>query len=95
MVKAVFFDLYHTLVRYDPPREELQASALKDFGIDVAPEILCRPLIVADEFIYRELASSPLSQRSTKDKMALYARYQGIVLKEAGVELRNSSFLAC
>ena len=24
MIKAVFFDLYHTLVRYDPPREELQ-----------------------------------------------------------------------
>jgi putative hydrolase of the HAD superfamily len=86
MIRAVFFDLYHTLVRYDPPREELQARALKDFGIDVAPETLRRPLTVADEFIYRELAGSPLSHRSTKDKMALYARYQEIVLKEAGVE---------
>ena len=25
MIKAVFFDLYHTLVRYDPPPEELEA----------------------------------------------------------------------
>ena len=33
MIKAVFFDLYHTLVRYEPPREELQSKALKDFGI--------------------------------------------------------------
>lgn len=40
MIKAVFFDLYHTLVRYDPPREELEAEALKEFGIDIAPEAL-------------------------------------------------------
>lgn len=86
MIKAVFFDLYYTLVRYDPPREELQAMALRDFGIDVGPEVLRRPLTVADDFIYRELASSSLAQRSTKDKTALYARYQQIVLGEAGIE---------
>jgi putative hydrolase of the HAD superfamily len=86
MIRAVFFDLYHTLVRYEPPREELEARALKEFGIDVAPEALRRPLTIADEFIYRELAGSPLSQRSAKDKVALYARYQEIVLKEAGLK---------
>ena len=26
MMKAVFFDLYHTLVRYEPPREDLEAE---------------------------------------------------------------------
>jgi len=86
MIKAVFFDLYHTLVRYDPPREELQAKVLKDFGIEVKPEIFRRPLVIADEFIFQEIARSPLSQRSEKDKIALYARYQGILLKEAGIE---------
>jgi len=86
VIKAVFFDLYHTLVRYDPPREELQAKALKDFGIEVKPEIFSRPLVIADEFIFQEIARSPLSQRSEKDKIALYARYQGILLKEAGIE---------
>jgi len=24
MIKAVFFDFYHTLITFDPPREELQ-----------------------------------------------------------------------
>ena len=33
MTEAVFFDLYHTLVRFEPPHEELEAKALKDFGI--------------------------------------------------------------
>ncbi|MFQ6121859.1 MAG: HAD family hydrolase [Dehalococcoidales bacterium] len=93
MTKAVFFDLYHTLVRYQPPREELQAKALKDFGIEVKPEVFRRPLVIADEFIYQEIARSPLSQRSEKDKMALYARYQGILLKEAGIEASEQLIL--
>jgi len=93
MIKAVFFDLYHTLVRYEPPREELQARALKDFGIEVNPEVLRQPLVTADEFIYQEIARSPLSQRSDKDKMALYARYQGILLREAGIEASEQLIL--
>ncbi len=93
MIKAVFFDLYHTLVRFEPPREELQARTLKDFGIEVSPEVFRRPLLIADEFIYRELARSPLSQWSAEDKMALYARYEGILLKEAGIEVSEQTIL--
>ena len=86
MIKAVFFDLYHTLVRYEPPREELQSKALKDFGIEINPEVFRWPLVAADEFIYQELARSPLGKRSEPDKMALWGQYQRIVLKEAGIE---------
>jgi len=93
MIKAVFFDLYHTLVRFEPPREELQARALKEFGIEVKPEVFRQPLFIADEFIYQEIARSPLSQRSAEDKMNLYARYQGILLKEAGIEASEQLIL--
>ena len=48
MIKAVFFDLYHTLVRYEPPQEVLLAKALKDLGIDANPEVFRRPLVTAD-----------------------------------------------
>ena len=85
MIKAVFFDLYHTLVRYEPPRENLQAEVLSEFGIDVAPEVLRWPLVAADEFIYQELARAPLSKRSKEDKMALWMQYQRVLLKEAGI----------
>jgi putative hydrolase of the HAD superfamily len=93
MVKAVFFDLYHTLVRYEPPQEELEAKALKDFGIDVSPEALRRPLAVADEFIYQQIARRPLSQRSPEEKMALYAQYQRTLIKEAGIEAGENIIL--
>jgi putative hydrolase of the HAD superfamily len=87
MIKAVFFDFYNTLVGFDPPREEVEAKVLKDFGIEVSPEVFRHPLVIADEFIYREYARSPLSKLSKKETMALYARYQGIVLKEAGIKV--------
>jgi putative hydrolase of the HAD superfamily len=86
MIKAVFFDLYHTLVTYDPPQEELEVRALKELGIDADPEDFRRPLVIADEYIYGEIARQPLSFRSPEEKLALYARYQEIALREAGIE---------
>ncbi len=93
MIKAVFFDLYYTLVRYEPPQEELESIALKGFGIDVKPEALRRPFFVANEFIYEELARFPLGKRSPDEKMALYARYHEIILKEAGIEATRELLL--
>jgi putative hydrolase of the HAD superfamily len=86
MIKAVFFDLYHTLVHYEPSQEELEARALQGLGIDVTAEALHRPILTANEFIYQEIARRPLSQRSKEDVMALYAQYQRTVLKEAGIK---------
>jgi putative hydrolase of the HAD superfamily len=52
----------------------------------VTAEALHRPILAANEFIYQEIARRPLSQRSKEEVMALYARYQRTVLKEAGIE---------
>ncbi len=93
MIKAVFFDLYHTLVRYDPPREELQARALKEFGIEVSPEVFQRPLAIADEFIYQELVRSSLTKRSKEDQMAVWVQYERILLKEAGIKADDKLIL--
>ena len=86
MIKAVFFDLYHTLICYDPPQEESLARVLNDFGIEVAPEVLRRPIVAADEFIYQEHSRLSISKRSDEEKKSLFAQYQAMVLKEAGIE---------
>jgi len=86
VIKAVFFDLYNTLVNYDPPREVIEAKVLKDFGIEVSPEALLRPIMTADDFIYQEHARLSISKRSEEEKIALYSQYHGMVLKEAGLE---------
>ena len=79
MFKTVFFDLYNTLVRYEPPREQIQVEALKEFGISADAEAFLWPLVAADEFMYQEMARLPLSQRSESDRMALCGRSDGEV----------------
>ena len=86
MIKAVFFDLYHTLLGYDPPREELQAKALEELGIAVESGALRWPLVVADEYIYQEHARAPLGQRSREEQTAVWAQYERKLLDEARIE---------
>ena len=38
MIKAVFFDWFNTLARYEPPREQIHSEALREFGFEVPPE---------------------------------------------------------
>lgn len=87
MIKAVFFDLYNTLVGYDPPREEIHARVLKDFGIKVSPEALLRPVMAADAFIYQEHARYSLAKRSKEEIIAVYTQYHEIILREAGLDV--------
>jgi len=86
MIKAVFFDLYFTLVRYEPSQEEVEAGLLHNLGIEVSPEALRRPLAMANETIYQALIHHPLNQRSKEETMALYAQYHRDILKEAGIQ---------
>jgi putative hydrolase of the HAD superfamily len=86
MIKAVFFDLYHTLICYDPPQEEALSKVLSELGIEATPESLRRPIVAADEFIYQEHSRQPISKRSDEEKRALFAQYQAMLLKEAGIE---------
>jgi putative hydrolase of the HAD superfamily len=87
MKKAAFFDLYQTLVRYDPPREQIIADVLRDYGHDVPAARLVRPLVLADEFMYRAMSERPLGQLNREQQLALYVRHQEILFKEAGVDI--------
>jgi putative hydrolase of the HAD superfamily len=86
MIKAVFFDLYFTLLKYEPPREEIESKVLHEFGIEAGSDILRRPMQLADEFIYKEISRRPLSARSREETAALYGRYQELLLNEAGIK---------
>jgi putative hydrolase of the HAD superfamily len=93
MIKAVFFDLYQTLVRYRPSQEELEARALSSLGINTTAAALHRPIFTANEFIYQQLAQRPLSRRSREETAALYTEYQRMVVKEAGLKVDEKIIL--
>ena len=85
MIKAVFFDLYNTLLHYEPFREEIEARALKEFGFDRHTDDFRYPFLKADEYFFEENALSRVNDRPEDQKKAVYLRHQQIVLNEAGI----------
>lgn len=86
-MKAVFFDLFQTLVKYDPPREEIIAKALKEFDIDVDPESLVQPIVAADQYMYQAMAVRPMGVRSSEERFALYMKHHEILFEKAGISI--------
>ena len=87
MIKAVFFDFYNTLISFNPPREELQVAACREFGIEVNRKALPRGYWLADDFMSRENARSPVHKRPQAEEQAFWSDYETIILKAAGVEV--------
>ena len=86
MIKAIFFDWFNTLARYEPPREELHTRALREFGIEVSPEEILPGVLEADSYFFEENANSPVGKRDPKEQAEVWARYQQIVLDSAGIK---------
>jgi len=93
VIKAVFFDFFNTLANYHPPREQLQAAACREFGIEVEPQALREALFAGDLFYDQEIAHLPPSKRSETERMALYARYEAKILEGVGVDVSEEEAL--
>jgi putative hydrolase of the HAD superfamily len=89
LIKAVFFDWFNTLARYNPPREELQSQALREVGIDISPQKIMPGLLIADRDYFEENAVFPIRKRSPEEQAKIYSRYQQTILTEAGVNVSN------
>lgn len=87
MIKAVFFDWFNTLARYEPPREELHSQLLREFGIEVSPSDLMPCILAADKHFFTATARSSLNKRSPDDTAELYRRYANTMLSEAGIKV--------
>lgn len=86
MIKAVFFDWFNTLARYEPPREELGSIVLRELGFDVSPDALRPAIAVADRRWYEENTRSAIRKRSPSEQALIYARYQQTVLDNVGID---------
>lgn len=84
MIKAIFFDWFNTLARYEPPREKLHSQACRDFGVELSLQAVMRGVLAADKYFFEENAVSPVEKRNPEEKAEIYYRYQDILLTEAG-----------
>ena len=89
-VKAVFFDLYNTLARFWPPREQIQAQACADFGYTVTPEGIDKGYLRADAFMSAENAKGHVQRRSAEARLAFFTEYERLILEGGGLDVPPS-----
>ena len=87
MIKAVFFDFYNTLVKFWPPLDQIQQASCYEFGLNVSEEGINRGYAVADVYFNRENEINPLGTRSEEDRLAFFARYEQMILENAGLSV--------
>ncbi len=83
MIKAVFFDWFNTLARYEPPREELYQKAFREAGFEISLKDILRALLVADQHHFAENIKRPIRERSLEEQMELLSSYPRLMLAEA------------
>ncbi len=87
MIRAVFFDWFGTLARYDPPREVAESQALERLGFSVPPEKIGPALAIADRQYFEENTRLSMRKRSREEQARLYTRLQQTVLESVGIDL--------
>lgn len=86
MIKAVLFDLFNTLITYQPPREDIHLSILAKNQILVDRKIIANAIKSGDEFFYRENSISLVKNRPAQEQKSVWYGYEATVLKEAGID---------
>ncbi len=86
MIKAIFFDWFYTLARFEPPRHQLYSQAFREFGVELSPEKVMRGILVADQYFFEENAKSPVAERSPEEQARVYVHYPNTILTEAGAK---------
>ena len=85
MIKTISFDFYNTLARFWPPLDEIQQAACRELGLVVSKPAINQGYAVADVYFNQENSNRPLALRNDDDRRGFFARYEQIILKNAGV----------
>ena len=93
MVKAIFFDWFNTLARFEPPREELHSQAFREFGIEAPLDKIMSGLLLADKDWFEENIKSKVEERSPEEQAELALRYEQTILDEVGVKAPKETLL--
>jgi putative hydrolase of the HAD superfamily len=93
MIKAIFFDWFNTLARFEPPREKLHSQAFQQLGIEMPLDKVMRGLLVADKNWFEENARTKVEQRSPEEQAELAVRYEETILDEAGIKASRETLL--
>jgi HAD superfamily hydrolase (TIGR01549 family) len=87
VIKAVFFDWFNTLARFDPPREELYRRAFLIYGHELSYKTIYMGLQVGDRFFFSESAKTLVRGKSFQERARHFIRYVQAICEEAKISL--------
>jgi putative hydrolase of the HAD superfamily len=93
VIKAVFFDWFNTVARYDPPREGLYQAAFKEYGLDISLRDIHRGLMIGDQQVFSPQGRSLLKGKKFEDVPELFLAYPRAILTLAGKTLPEDATL--
>ena len=94
MIKAIFFDFYNTIAKFNPSREELQVTACETFGIRVIQQGIIKGYGMADSYMAEQVSMKPLRSMTVKELDEFFAEYQTLILKGSEIAVDKSIALA-
>jgi HAD superfamily hydrolase (TIGR01549 family) len=79
--------MYGTLAGFDPPREQIQAQAVRKFGLEVTTAGIDAGYHMADEFMTAQNSTKPVRTMTGNEQWAFFSRFEQLVLQGAGHEV--------
>ena len=89
-IKAVLFDLYGTLVGFEPSRFVIQSQVVKKYDLFLTEAGVSKGYFLADKFMAEQNAVNPIRSMSIVEKEEFFARYEQLVLSGDGLEVELS-----
>ena len=86
-IKTVLFDVYGTLATWYPDRYVLHANAAGQFGIEVTKQGIDAGYAVAEAYMTRQNAQSPIRLMTSEERSQFFARFEQMILQGCGVEV--------
>ena len=89
-IKAVLFDLYGTLVGFEPSRFVIQSQVVKKYDLFLTEPGVSKGYFLADKFMAEQNAVNPIRSMSIVEKEEFFARYEQLVLSGDELEVELS-----
>lgn len=89
-IKAVLFDLYGTLVGFEPSRFVIQSQVVKKYDLFLTEAGVSKGYFLADKFMAEQNAVNPIRSMSIVEKEEFFARYEQLVLSGDELEVELS-----
>ncbi|MCX8125797.1 MAG: HAD-IA family hydrolase [Dehalococcoidia bacterium] len=86
MTKAVFFDFYNTLARYEPAAEAIHVTVCRELGFETDLRTMRRALALADHYFYEENRRFSMAKRSRAEQNEVFLRHQELAMRHAGLD---------